>query len=75
MTRVQENFVIIEYVEVAIIILSTAIALTQKNKPAMAGVALGLLIHAAILLAFDLIAERRGAVYEAAIARSGAPIR
>jgi hypothetical protein len=31
------------------------------------GVALGLLIHAALLLAFDLIAERRGAVYLDAI--------
>jgi len=75
MARVQKNFVTVEYIEVAIIILSAIVALTQKSRPGIAGVALGLLIHGAILLAFDLIAERRGTAYEAAIARSGAPAR
>jgi hypothetical protein len=43
----------------------------QKGRFAVAGVALGLLVHLAVLLAFDLVAERRGAVYLTAL-RSGA---
>lgn len=35
---------------------------------AATGVARGFLINAAVLLAFDLIAERRGAIYVGAIA-------
>jgi hypothetical protein len=31
------------------------------------GVALGLLVNGAVLLAFDLVAERRGAVYLQAV--------
>jgi hypothetical protein len=63
MERVQRNFIIVEYVELSMIILSAILAVTQKNRPMIAGIALGLLIHTALLLAFDLIAERRGAVY------------
>lgn len=67
MVRVQRNFVVIEYVELAIIIASALIAVGQKNHQGVMGVALGLLINGAFLLAFDLLAERRGAVYLAAI--------
>ncbi|MGH8029435.1 MAG: hypothetical protein ACREO3_05825 [Arenimonas sp.] len=67
MVRVQRNFVVIQYVEVAIIIGGALVALLLKGRPWVAGIALGLLIHAAVLLAFDLVAERRGAVYLAAI--------
>jgi len=63
MTRVQRNFVVIEYVEVAIIIVSAVVAVARENSHTVIGVALGLLINAALLLAFDLLAERRGAVY------------
>ena len=63
MERVQRNFVIVQYVELSMIILGAILAVTQKNRPVIAGIALGLLIHAALLPAFDLIAERRGAVY------------
>jgi hypothetical protein len=59
MARVQRNFVIIEYVELAIIVLAAVVA---KGRPTLTGVALGLLLHAAFLLAFDLTAERRGGV-------------
>jgi hypothetical protein len=41
-----------------------------KTRPGLVGVALGLLINAAILLAFDLFAERGGAEYLIAIADS-----
>ena len=69
MTRVQRNFVAIEYVEVAIIVVTALVAITQKTRPGLSGVALGLLITASILLAFDVVAERRGADYVAAIDR------
>ena len=72
MERVQRNFVIVQYVELSMILLGAILAVTQKNRPVIAGIALGLLIHAALLLAFDLIAERRGAVYlRSLIAASG----
>jgi hypothetical protein len=67
MARVQRNFVVIEYVEVVLIIASALIAITQRGRPALAGVALGVLISAAVLLAFDLVAERRGSAYLAAL--------
>ncbi|HEX2340201.1 MAG TPA: hypothetical protein VHI98_06950 [Vicinamibacterales bacterium] len=67
MVRVQRNFVVIEYVELAVIIACAVIAITQKHRPVVTGVALGLLINGAFLLAFDLIAERRGAIYLSAI--------
>ncbi|MGH9314875.1 MAG: hypothetical protein ACRD1S_16955 [Vicinamibacterales bacterium] len=67
MVRVQRNFIVIEYVELAIIIVSAIVAVTQKSRPGLTGVALGLLINGAFLLAFDLVAERRGAVYLSAI--------
>jgi hypothetical protein len=67
MVVVQRNFVVIEIVELALIIVCAAIAVTQKGRVGVTGIALGLLIHAALLLAFDLLAERRGAVYLVAI--------
>jgi hypothetical protein len=68
MARVQRNFVVIEYVEVALILVTAVVAIAGKGNATLTGVALGLLINAALLLAFDLIAERRGAAYLAAIA-------
>lgn len=68
MTRVQKNFVIVEYVELFMIFVSAAVAFARKDRPGVAGVALGLLISASVLLAFDVFAERRGAEYLTAIA-------
>ena len=67
MTRVQRNFAVIEYVEVALIVVTALIAVARKGSPTVTGIALGLLINAALLLAFDLLAERRGATYLAVI--------
>jgi hypothetical protein len=72
MTRVQRNFVVIEYVELMAIIATALLAISQKARPGVSGVALGILINAAMLLAFDVIAERRGADYLAAIDRGQA---
>ena len=63
MTRVQRNFVVIEYIEVAIIVMAAFMAVTQKSRPGVVGIALDLLCNAALLLAFDLVADRRGASY------------
>jgi len=70
MDRVQRSFIIIQYVEIAVIAICAIMAFAFKRRPVTMGVALGLLIHAALLLAFDLIAERRGAVYLDAIRRA-----
>jgi hypothetical protein len=67
MARVQRAFVVGEYVEVAVIVAGARAALALKHRVAVAGVALGLLLNAALLLAFDLAAERRGAASLAAI--------
>jgi hypothetical protein len=67
MTRVQRNFVLIERVELAVIVAAAIIGVGLKGRPLVAGIALGFLIHASTLLAFDLIAERRGAAYLAAL--------
>jgi hypothetical protein len=63
MTRVQRTFVIIQYVELAVIVTTAISAIALKHRLMLSGVALGLLIHAAFLLAFDIVAERRGAIY------------
>jgi hypothetical protein len=44
MARVQKNFVIIEYIELFIIVVTAAAAVSLKARPGLAGVALGLLI-------------------------------
>ena len=69
MGRVQKNFVIVEYVELVIIVASALAAVALKGRSVPSGVALGLLIGAAVVLAFDVFAERRGAEYVTAIMR------
>lgn len=71
MIRVQRNFVVVQYVELAVIAIAAFTAFAQKNRFWLSGIALGLLLHAALLLAFDLVAERRGATYLAAIEAQG----
>jgi hypothetical protein len=74
MARVQRNFVIIQYVELAVIVTGAIAAIVLKDRFWLSGIALGLLCHAAFLLAFDLVAARRGANYLGEIrTRSAAP--
>ena len=61
MARVQRNFVVVQYSELAVIVIAAVIAFTQTNRFWLVRIALALLCHAAVLLAFDLVAERRGA--------------
>lgn len=72
MEKVQRNFVIIEYVWASLVILACAAALWWKNNPAISGVALGVLVNASVMLAFDTIAERRGQAYVDALTSSRA---
>jgi len=44
-------------------VVSAVTAIVCKHRPTL----LGFLLNAAFLLAFDLVAERRGAVYWAAL--------
>jgi hypothetical protein len=50
MTRVQRNFVRVEYVELAVVLVCSVLAVILKARPSSAGVALGLLVNAAALL-------------------------
>src|SRR5262249_2309329 len=67
MVKVQRNFVILEWAWLALIAVSAVVAVAQKERAGLSGVALGILINVSIILAFDVIAERRGAVYLQAI--------
>jgi hypothetical protein len=69
MQRVQRNFVAIEYAEVVFLVLSALAAVALKRQPVVVGIALGIVVNAAFLLGFDLVAERRGAIYLFAIER------
>ncbi len=72
MQRVQRNFVIIEYAEIAVLLVGAFAAVAFKRQPVVVGVAIGVCINAAFLLAFDVIAERRGANYLTALERQAA---
>lgn len=63
MTVVQRNFVIIQVVWSVFIAASGIAVWMMKGRPTATGIALGILIHAAMFLAFDRIAERRGSIY------------
>lgn len=62
MGKVQRNFVTLEYVWIGLVTVGSVVAVTQEHRPYSSGIALGLLLNAAFFLAFDLVAERRGAI-------------
>jgi hypothetical protein len=68
MEKVQRNFVIIEWVEIVVIVVGAIAAIALKARPGVGGVAMALVAVFAFLLAFDIVAERRGAVYLRALA-------
>ena len=67
MEKVQKNFVVLEIVWIAMIVVGAIVAWRMKENSAVCGVALGILINASVLLAFDIVAERRGSTYLAAL--------
>jgi len=72
MAIVQRNFAYLEFGWLALIGSCAAVAVWKKHAPGASGVALGLLLTVVVILAFDLVAERRGAVYLDALGRRGA---
>jgi hypothetical protein len=67
MAGVQRNFAIIEAVWLVLIIISATVAWYWKGRPTLGAIALGVLINTSIFLAFDVLAERRGSGYVAAL--------
>lgn len=63
MANVQRNFAVIEAVWLVLILGSSVAAWVFKRRMDVSGIALGILINASFFLAFDMIAERRGAIY------------
>jgi len=71
MAVVQRNFVILESVWLALIAGSGIVAFWQKRNTTISGIALGVLFNVAVLLAFDIIAERRRDRYAHLLSLSG----
>lgn len=67
MAKVQKNFVTLEIVWCVLLSGGALLAVTQKQRPTASGVAMAFVLSAAFFLAFDLVAERRGAAYYAAL--------
>ena len=63
MERVQRNFVWVERVELALLVVGVVLALAGKGAPVAWGVGTGMVVQASVMLAFDLLAERRGAAW------------
>lgn len=63
MQKVMVNFDYIEYIELGIIVLGACMRIFLRKKSLWAGMGLGLMVQALLLLAFDLLAEKRGASY------------
>lgn len=65
MARVQRNFRIVEVVEAVVVLAALAMVLGLRERPTLVAVGMGLLLQGAVMLAFDVFAEARGAVYYA----------
>ncbi|MEZ4409826.1 MAG: hypothetical protein R3A52_25640 [Polyangiales bacterium] len=70
MRAVQRNFPIIEVVELVMLAVGVAMALGLKGRPYLSEVGMGLALQASVMLVFDLLAEKRGALYLAALLRA-----
>jgi len=73
MAKVQKTFVTLEIVWCALLAAGAATAVALKSRPVPSGVACALVVTAGLFLAFDLVAERRGAVYYAALREPETP--
>jgi hypothetical protein len=63
MRRVMRSFGFLKLVWVALIAAGAAMVMAARSRPAVVGVGMALLVEAAVMLAFDVFAERRGAEY------------
>lgn len=67
MAKVQRNFVVLEAVWLGAIAVTGVVGVVMKRSPLASGIALGILVNVSVLLAFDVVAERRGAIYARAL--------
>jgi hypothetical protein len=65
MDRVNANFKMVEIVEVVLIVGALVMAFAFRDRPALTAVGLGILLQAAVMLAFDIFAEHRAQIYTA----------
>jgi len=72
MERVNANFQIYKYVEIALLAGGIALSFAAGRRELWFGVACGLIAQASLMLLFDLFAERRAALYVEALRRLGA---
>jgi hypothetical protein len=63
MNAVMKNFETYRYIEIALIIIGIALFFVLPNKPFWKGLGIALALQAALMLAFDYVAESRGKVY------------
>jgi hypothetical protein len=71
MAKVQRNFVYLEYGWIVLVVGAAVTAVAAKERHGLSSVALALALQGSFFLAFDLVAERRGAVYLAALRSPG----
>lgn len=67
MAKVQKNFVTLEVVWCVVLAGGSIAAVLAKRSPTPSGIAAALVLTAGFFLTFDLVAERRGAIYYAAL--------
>jgi len=72
MSRVNRNFRIVKAVEVVVIVVGLLLAVLLPHPSTWAAVGLGLLVEAAVLLAFDAFAHQRALVYTQWLQSTGA---
>ena len=75
MAKVQRNFVWLEGLWVLLTLGAGLLAVFKKTSPTPFGIGMALALHATVFLAFDLVAERRGALYYAALQEPGKPAK
>ena len=63
MAKVQKSFRIYKAIEIALLAAGLLGIFLLKDRPALHAAAIGLVLQAGLMLAFDLVAERRADVY------------
>jgi hypothetical protein len=71
MDRVNASFKIVEILEAAAIAIAVLMALAFRARPTVTAVGLGVLVQAAVMLAFDVFAEHRAQIYTAWLRSAG----
>jgi hypothetical protein len=72
MQRVQRRFVLYKRVEIGLLALGLAFASVEGYGRTLYAVGMGLMLEAGLMLALDLVAERRGQRYLETVERLGA---